>query len=74
MKFSIKDFFSKCDQIRSFQRILSHLLKKSLMENFVFCAVVFELNTGILFPLESSETIDFLMISGRIEISYSSLI
>ena len=29
MKFSIKDFFSKCD----------HLLKKSLMENFIFCAV-----------------------------------
>ena len=36
MKFSIKDFFNKCDQIRSFLRILSHLLKKSLMENFIF--------------------------------------
>ena len=33
IKFFIKDFFSKCDQIRSFQ------LKKSLMENFIFCAV-----------------------------------
>ena len=32
MKFSIKDFFNKCDQIR-------RKLKKSLMENFVFCAV-----------------------------------
>ena len=31
MKFSIKDFFSKCD----------HLLKKSLMENFIFYAVNF---------------------------------
>ena len=30
MKFSIDNFFSKCDQIRSF------LLKKSLMENFDF--------------------------------------
>ena len=40
MKFSIKDFFSKCDQIRSFLRIRSHLLKKSLMENFIFCTVV----------------------------------
>ena len=30
----------KCDQIRSFLRIWSHLLKKSLMENFIFCAVV----------------------------------
>ena len=39
MKFSIKDFFSKCDQIRSLLRIWSNLLKKSLMENFIFCAV-----------------------------------
>ena len=39
MKFSIKDFFSKCDQIRSFMRIWSHLLEKFLMENFIFCAV-----------------------------------
>ena len=36
MKFSIKDFFSKCDQIRRKLRILSHLLKKSLMKNFIF--------------------------------------
>ena len=41
MKFSIKDFFSKCDQIRSKMRIWSHLRKKSLMEKFIFCAVVF---------------------------------
>ena len=39
MEFSIKDFFSKCDQICSFLRIWSHLLKKSFMENFIFCAV-----------------------------------
>ena len=33
MKFSIKDFFNICDQIRS-------LLKKCLMENFIFlCSV-----------------------------------
>ena len=32
MKFCIKAFFSKCDQIRRF-------LKKSLKENFIFCAV-----------------------------------
>ena len=36
MRFSIKDFFSKCDQIRSFLRIWSHLLKKSLLENLIF--------------------------------------
>ena len=36
MKFSIKNLFSKCDQIRSFLRIWSHLPKKSSMENFIF--------------------------------------
>ena len=35
MKFSTEDFFSKYDQIRTW----SHLLKKSLMENFISCAV-----------------------------------
>ena len=39
MKFSIKDFLSKYDEIHSFLRIYSHLLKKSLMENFIFWAV-----------------------------------
>ena len=39
MKFSITDFCSKCNQIRSFLRIWSHLLKKSVMENFIFCAM-----------------------------------
>ena len=38
MKFSI-DFFSKCDQIRRKLRICSHLLKKSVTENLIFCAV-----------------------------------
>ena len=38
MKFFIKDFFSKCDQICRELRIWSHLLKKSSMENFIFCA------------------------------------
>ena len=33
MKFSIIDFFSKCDHI------WSHLLKISVMESFIFCAV-----------------------------------
>ena len=40
MKFSIKDFFSKYDQICSFLRIWSHLLKSSLMENVHFlCSI-----------------------------------
>ena len=33
MKFSIKGFFSK------YAEEYAHLLKKSLMENFIFCAV-----------------------------------
>ena len=37
MKFSIKDFFSKCDGNCG---ILSHFLKKSLMENFILCTVI----------------------------------
>ena len=35
MKFPVKDFFSKCDQIPK----SSHLPKKSLMKNFIFCVV-----------------------------------
>ena len=40
MKFSIKDFFRKCNEIGSLLRIWSHLLKKSLMKDFIFCAVI----------------------------------
>ena len=39
MKFSIKNFFSKCDHICSFRHIWSHLLKKFLMEQLIFFAV-----------------------------------
>ena len=48
MKFFIKDFFSKCDQIRRKLPVWSHLLKKSLMGNFIFCAVLIthEIMTG----------------------------
>ena len=35
--FPVRDFFSKYDQI---SRTWSNLLKKSLMENFIFCAVL----------------------------------
>ena len=53
MKFSIKDFFEKCDQIGSFMRIWSHLLKKPLMENFIFCAVIIYFMGGWLSHLVS---------------------
>ena len=39
MEFFIKGFFSKYDQICRNLRIWSPLLKKSLMENYIFCAV-----------------------------------
>ena len=39
MKFFIEDFFSECFQIIRFLRIWSYLLKKSLLENFIFCAL-----------------------------------
>ena len=39
MKFPIKGFFSKCGQIRRKLWIWSHLLRKSLMENFIFFTV-----------------------------------
>ena len=39
VKSSIKDLFSKCDQIRRTLRIWLHLLKESLIENFIFFAV-----------------------------------
>ena len=41
IKFSVNDFFSKCEQVRSFLRICSHLLKKSLTEHFIFLCSVF---------------------------------
>ena len=47
MKFPNKGFVSKCDQIRSFLQIWSHLLEKLLMENFIFCAVLFTHNEVI---------------------------
>ena len=37
IRFSI---ISRCNQIRSELRIWSHLLKNSLMKNFIFCAVL----------------------------------
>ena len=39
IKFFVKDFVSKCEQIHSFLRISSHLLKKFLLENFILRAV-----------------------------------
>ena len=48
IKFPIKDFFSKCDQIHSFLRMWRHLPKKSLTENFISCAVFHHIIQSIL--------------------------
>ena len=66
MKFSIKDFFIKCNQICSKLQIWSHLLKKSLMENSIQCWLCkerlfwiysnIETNTSAL-PLSESRSI-----------------
>ena len=44
MKFSITNFFSTCARIRRNLLIWSYLLKKSVMENFIFCAILFMKN------------------------------
>ena len=48
MKFSIEDFFSKCEHILRKLRIWSYLLKKSSMENFIFLRSVISLNARLL--------------------------
>ena len=40
MKFSFKASFSKCEQIRRWLWIFSHLLKKSLTVDFIFHAAM----------------------------------
>ena len=42
MKFSVNGLFCKCDQIRSFLRIWSHLLEKSLMKTSFFVQCITE--------------------------------
>ena len=51
MEFSIKVFFSKCDQIRSFLQIWSHLLKKSLWKTSFFVQCLAGLKVGKPFKM-----------------------
>ena len=68
IKFSIKNFCCKCDQISSFPQIRPHLLEKSLMENFIFCAVApaTSINDSSIFYLRSIveyfETYNYLVL------------
>ena len=52
MKFPIKNFFSKCDQIRSKLRIWSHLMKKSLMGNFIFLVILLPKEETFFNPIQ----------------------
>ena len=75
MIFSINEFFSKGEEIRSFLQIWSHLLKKSLIENFIsLCSVTrivglrniglgnrpFHTNGLFLYPFETLENQKYL--------------
>ena len=46
MKLSMKDYFSKYDQISRKLRIWSHLLMKSIIKNFVFCVACHQVLWG----------------------------
>ena len=54
----MKDFFSKSDRIRRKLRIWSHLLKKSLMENFIFCAVITRHHLIASLQMETGNSLD----------------
>ena len=47
-KFSVKDFFGKCDQIYRKLKNQSHLLKKPLVENLLFCSVCYSQKSSFL--------------------------
>ena len=53
MKFPIKDFLSKCNQIRTLLQIRSHLPNKS-QENFIFCEVPSESTLPLLLDPSSA--------------------
>ena len=47
MKFSIKGFFSKYEEIHRKLWIWSHFLMKALVENFIFCTVLLTKNNKL---------------------------
>ena len=68
LRFSLKDFFIKCDQIRRKLRIWSYLLKKTLMENLNFlCSIYSEISVDQTFyaaHLELSSKSNFRKLKG----------
>ena len=57
MKFSIKNFFGKCVQNRRKLRIWPPLLKKSLIKNFIFCAVYLNFQSSTQIRKSNSRSI-----------------
>ena len=70
IKFSVNDLFSKCEQIRRELWNWSHLLNKSLMENFIFCAVIHLSKKQPLKNLSSNVIIEILTKNNRIKKSW----
>ena len=66
-KISIKDFFSKCDQIRIFLKTWSNLLKKSLMENYIFLC-----NDWYITQTMTPESLS-LVIAARLELGFHQI-
>ena len=67
MKFSIKDFFSKCDHILRKLRICSLLLRQSLTENFIFCAVYSRKNRDLFRTVPNIEYARFFFFNKHIK-------
>ena len=74
MEFSIKDFFSKCDQIRRKLWIWSHLLKKFLMENFIFCAIFKMKDSSVQTKKVSVRKLAFMYLCCRLQVAIFSMI
>ena len=64
-KFSIKGFLSKCDQIRSSLRIWSYVRKRSLMENFIFGAVMSQITRMYNMILSKKPILKLVMETSR---------
>ena len=67
--FPLRIFISKCDQIRSFLRIWSHLSKKSLMDDLVFlCSGNSKYRVVIVTKLNENTDIETMEITSTSEI------
>ena len=67
IKFSVNHLFSKSEQIRRELWNCLHLVKKSLMENFIFCAVIHLSKKQPLKNLSNNVIIEMLTKNHRIK-------